>query len=203
MRNVVSLKSPRPPKELRDQVRRDEIVEAARICVVRHGFNAASMAEIAEMARMSVGQIYRYFPNKEAIVHAIVEQIVERRLEWLASDANADDLPGTLSRALLFGHPTENRDVSVLMLEIGAEATRNPAVAAIVLDAHRRVRVQAVAMFRKAHRHLSEQQAGACVDLLGALTEGCASQRVTGVGREDKALGKLYKEVIELALAKR
>src|SRR5260370_42103758 len=71
----------RPPKDLRDQARRDQIVTAARQCVVRHGFHAATMAEIAAAARMSVGQIYRYFPNKEAIVHAIVERIVAQRLQ--------------------------------------------------------------------------------------------------------------------------
>jgi hypothetical protein len=88
------------------------------------------------------------------------------------------------------------------MMEVNAEATRNPAVAAIVQDAHRRLRVQAVALFRKTHPHLTEAQAGACVDFFGALAEGCAFRRAVGLGREDKMLGRLYKEVITLALGK-
>jgi AcrR family transcriptional regulator len=202
MKNLASLRKPRPAKELRDQTRREEIVDAARVCVVRHGFHAASMAEIAELAQMSVGQIYRYFPNKEAMVHAIVEGIVEHRLEWIATDANSEDLPGTLSRILLHGHQDDSRDDHVLMMEVNAEATRNPAVAAIVQDAHRRLRVQAVVLFRKTHPHLTEAQAGACVDFFGALAEGCAFRRAVGLGREDKMLGRLYKEVITLALGK-
>jgi AcrR family transcriptional regulator len=203
MKNLVSIKTPRPAKELRDQARREEIVEAARVCVVRRGFHAASMAEIAEMASMSVGQIYRYFPNKEAIVHAIVERIVEHRLEWIATDSNTADLPSTLARILLHGHQDDSRDDQVLMMEVSAEATRNPEVAAIVKDAHRRLRIQAVAMFRRVHGHLTEQQAGACVDFFGALADGSAFRRTTGLGREDKALSKLYKDVIALALSER
>ncbi len=74
----------RPAKRVRDALRRDQIVAAARRCVVRNGFHAASMAQIARQAQLSVGQIYRSFPSKEAIIHAIVERIVNRRLEWLA-----------------------------------------------------------------------------------------------------------------------
>ena len=71
------------PKELRDQTRRIGILDAASRCVVRHGFHGASMAEIAAEASLSVGQIYRYFPSKEAIVHALVERIVDNRLQWI------------------------------------------------------------------------------------------------------------------------
>ena len=202
MKNIVNIKTPRPAKELRDQARRDEITEAARKCVIRHGFHAASMAEIAELACMSVGQIYRYFPNKEAIVHAIVERIVEHRLEWIATDANSENLPVTFSELLVHGHQDDNRDDFVLMLEVSAEATRNPAVAAIVQDAHQRVRAQAVAMFKRTHSHLTDQQASACVEFFGALAEGCAFRRVNGLVSKDEALGKLYKDVIASALAK-
>src|SRR6185312_9438459 len=80
-----ALKFRRLPKDQRDQTRRDQIVRAARRCVVRRGFHGASMAEIAAAARMSVGQIYRYFPSKEAIVHAIVERIVSQRLQGVAA----------------------------------------------------------------------------------------------------------------------
>jgi AcrR family transcriptional regulator len=206
MKNIVNIKTPRPAKELRDQARRDEITEAARKCVLRHGFHAASMAEIAAMAQMSVGQIYRYFPSKEAIVHAIVERIVETRLEWIATDSNSEDLPATLSKVLLHGHDgsgDDGHEDHVLMLEVSAEATRNPAVAAIVQEAHRRIREQAVAMFKRTHSYLTEQQASACVDFIGALAEGCAFRRVNGLASQERALGRLFKDVIAVALTKK
>src|SRR5688500_14688086 len=52
--------------------RRQQIVDAASACARRHGFHGSSMAEIAQEAGLSVGQIYRYFDGKEAIIAAIV-----------------------------------------------------------------------------------------------------------------------------------
>src|ERR1700716_2619680 len=96
----------RPPKDLRDQARRHQIVTAARQCVVRHGFHAATMAEIALAAQMSVGQIYRYFPNKDAIVHAIVERIVAQRLQAkMQLAAVDDDVPSRLAQQLAGDSP--------------------------------------------------------------------------------------------------
>lgn len=101
--------SPRPAKAERDELRRSEIAAAARLCVVRHGFHAASMAQIAEQAKMSVGQIYRYFPNKEAIVYDIVERIVSQRLAWIASSARQTDLAGFWLRVCLMKTPPRSK----------------------------------------------------------------------------------------------
>src|SRR3954469_2822283 len=54
------------------EARRQQILDAACDCVRQAGFHGASMAEIAQAAGLSVGQIYRYFENKEAIIAAIV-----------------------------------------------------------------------------------------------------------------------------------
>src|ERR1700751_4700643 len=56
------------------EARRQQILDAACECVRKAGFHGASMAEIAQAAGLSVGQIYRYFENKEAIIAAIVAQ---------------------------------------------------------------------------------------------------------------------------------
>jgi AcrR family transcriptional regulator len=55
-------------KQAKVQARRDQIVDAAKLCFRQHGFHAASMAEIAHASQLSVGQIYRYFDNKDAII---------------------------------------------------------------------------------------------------------------------------------------
>lgn len=56
----------------RAQARREQVLKAAAACFQRHGFHAASMAQISREAGMSVGHIYHYFANKEAIIAAIV-----------------------------------------------------------------------------------------------------------------------------------
>ena len=47
------------------------ILDAAKKCFVRSGFQGASMHDICKEAEMSPGALYRYFPSKEAIIEAI------------------------------------------------------------------------------------------------------------------------------------
>src|SRR5215210_5066702 len=54
--------------------RRDEILDAAQSCFVRTGFHQTSMQEICAAAGMSAGNLYRYFPSKEAIIAGIAER---------------------------------------------------------------------------------------------------------------------------------
>jgi AcrR family transcriptional regulator len=186
----------RPDKELRDQLRRDQIVSAALACVVRHGFHAASMGQIAGEAQMSVGQIYRYFPSKEAIVHAIVERIVARRLEWMMDTTREVDL------AARFAHRShvaseDERSERVLLLEITAEATRNPAVAEIVREADRRLRAQAVELVRRSQPELSRDEAAARVELIAVLSEGSAFRGVTEQIAAPALLESIYRDVLQ------
>ncbi len=186
---------PRPAKAERDELRRSEIAAAARVCVVRHGFHAASMAQIAEQAKMSVGQIYRYFPNKEAIVYDIVERIVSQRLAWIASSARQTDLAGFLASRMFDEDATQIED-RALLLEVTAEATRNPEVAEIVKRADRRLHAEAIAAVRVDYPELSNRDAAARVEFMAVLTEGTAFRRVTEQPAESAALEALYREVI-------
>src|ERR1700704_4475925 len=61
-------------KVQRQSDRRDEILEAAGRCFVRSGFHQTSMQEICAEAGMSAGNLYRYFPSKEAIIAGIAER---------------------------------------------------------------------------------------------------------------------------------
>lgn len=75
------------------ETRRQQILDAACERVRQSGFHGASMAEIAKAAGLSVGQIYRYFENKEAIIAAIVAQdLAEMRDKF----AELERQPGTL-----------------------------------------------------------------------------------------------------------
>ena len=52
----------------------DAILTATARVLVRDGFDHATTNRIAEEAGVSVGSIYQYFPNKEALVAALVER---------------------------------------------------------------------------------------------------------------------------------
>ncbi|MFZ4286530.1 TetR/AcrR family transcriptional regulator [Variovorax sp. HJSM1_2] len=187
--------APRPAKAERDELRRSEIAAAARACVVRHGFHAASMAQIAEQAKMSVGQIYRYFPNKEAIVHDIVERIVSQRLAWIASSARQFDLAAFLASRMFSEDKVEIED-RALLLEVTAEAARNPVVAEIVKKADHRLHAQAMAAVRVDYPDLSEREAAARVEFVAVLSEGTAFRRATEQPADVATLEALYREVI-------
>ena len=81
----------RDPVE-RAALQRERILRAARRGFVLRGFQGASMADIAHCAEMSPGLIYRYFPSKTAIVHAIIDREMEEARRILDRLGSADDL---------------------------------------------------------------------------------------------------------------
>lgn len=199
--NIVNMALPkekkRPVKELRDQVRRDQIVAAARACVVRHGFHAASMGQIAAEAHMSVGQIYRYFPSKEAIIHAIVEDIVARRVAWMIDKDRQIDFAAHFAHRGHVDASEDERSERVLLLEITAEATRNPAVAEIARAADRRLRDQAVELVRAMIPELSLEEAEARVEFVRVLSEGSAFRSVTEQIAAPALLESIYRDALD------
>ena len=52
----------------------DALVEATARILVREGFDKASTNHIAEVAGVSIGSLYQYFPSKEALVAAVIER---------------------------------------------------------------------------------------------------------------------------------
>ena len=66
--------------EARQKARQDDIIAAARRCFRQSGFHAASMSQIAAEAKLSVGQIYRYFNNKDAIIEEMIRRIIDYRI---------------------------------------------------------------------------------------------------------------------------
>jgi AcrR family transcriptional regulator len=52
----------------------DALIDATARILVREGFDKASTNRIAEVAGVSVGSLYQYFPGKEALVAAVIER---------------------------------------------------------------------------------------------------------------------------------
>jgi AcrR family transcriptional regulator len=115
----------------RAEAQRERILCAAQKCFIEHGFHAASMANIAETAQMSAGLMYRYFENKSAIVLAIIERQLQDGRAHVARLRTSSDLAADL---LDFFERWCARDPgsmnAALFLEMNAEATRDPQIAA-------------------------------------------------------------------------
>lgn len=113
--------------------RRRQILAAAAVCFGRRGFHAATMPEICAEAGLSPGTVYRYFRSKDDLIEALVEQDRADSLAMLESLAAAPDIlaaigAGVAETLAAVRDPAE----AAVSIEIGAEAARNPRVAAIV-----------------------------------------------------------------------
>jgi AcrR family transcriptional regulator len=64
-------RAPRAPQQERGQRRVEQILDAAESVFADVGVGAATMQLIADRAESSVGSLYHFFPNKEAIVEAL------------------------------------------------------------------------------------------------------------------------------------
>jgi TetR/AcrR family transcriptional repressor of uid operon len=130
--------------------RRAEILDAAQRCFVRSGFHGASMHEICAEAGMSPGNLYRYFPSKEAIIAGISERDRAEVMQSFAIVDQSADFFGAfaaLARHHFVGRPDE--DVA-LCIEIMAESRRNPEVARLCQGFEADVKGRLVAMLREA-----------------------------------------------------
>jgi AcrR family transcriptional regulator len=118
--------------------RRGRVLLAARKCFIRHGFHATGMAEISKACRMSVGNIYRYFPNKAAIIQAIADETrtrvtpVFRRLEQ-----HEDPVEGIVGMVLFSVKEFCRGSNARLWIDISAEASRNKLVMKLCEDFYR------------------------------------------------------------------
>jgi TetR/AcrR family transcriptional repressor of uid operon len=115
--------------------RRCQILDAALVCFAKRGFHQASMHDISAEAGISVGLIYRYFENKEAVISAMADRHKKEISEVLQRAKQAPTLLESLE-ILFTAHccEEETRVVSAFVVDLYAEASRNPTVADLVRD---------------------------------------------------------------------
>lgn len=91
----------RTPTQQRARDTVDVILEAAAQVFAERGYAAGTSNRIAARAGVSVGSFYQYFPNKDAVLVALVERHLEagmRAVEQLLETAAAE--PGDLEATL-------------------------------------------------------------------------------------------------------
>ncbi len=184
-------------------VRRRQILDAAACCFRRYGFHASSMAQISDEAGMSVGHIYRYFPSKEAIIASIVREDANDILSKLAElPCDAADLRAALKdRAELGVNRASEPDQAALMIEIRAEAARNPAIGALVREADAKISEQLRALISAAMgRPLDPADLDARVEMFHLIFQGISLRTVINPDIDRKALSQLVKWTIDAIL---
>lgn len=129
--------------------RRRQVLDAAATCFRRSGFHGASMSEISKAAGMSAGHIYNYFASKDAIIAAFVEDNVARVMELIGNiESQPDPLQAIVDDVEQSVRNNLDPDHWALPLEIFAESSRNPVIAALSQDADRRTRARFRALLK-------------------------------------------------------
>jgi len=68
-----SLEKRREPSQLRSKARVARILKAAATLIERGGLEAVTTNAIARQAKLPVGTLYQFFPNREAVLQALIE----------------------------------------------------------------------------------------------------------------------------------
>ena len=80
--------SPRKePRQDRAKATVDAILSATARMLVRDGYDKTSTNRVAEAAGVSIGSLYQYFPSKEALVAALIEQHSSEMMRFLEAKA--------------------------------------------------------------------------------------------------------------------
>jgi AcrR family transcriptional regulator len=113
------------------EIRKREIVEAAKICFEQRGFHSTTMAEICAKAAISPGALYRYFDSKESIIAAMAEDDQFRAMQSfrtaLSKIENGESFFEVMDKLLdevVTNYCTKEQ--GAMAAELISEAMRNP-----------------------------------------------------------------------------
>ena len=111
--------------------KQERILDAAKICFVRSGFDRTTMQDIAREAKMSSPNIYRYFTSKESLVLGLAERDGKRNAFIAEPLARPDGGSEAMIEVFQRYFSTLDRDSAILSLDLWLNATRHPALAEI------------------------------------------------------------------------
>ncbi|MFL5385458.1 MAG: TetR/AcrR family transcriptional regulator [Longimicrobiaceae bacterium] len=105
-----------PPRQERSRETLARLLDAAEAVLAEGGLEAATVPAIAKRAGLSVGAVYRRFPDKDALLRAVYFRMIARARERNAANMNPELYAAmpleTVLRAMVRGivqHYRENR----------------------------------------------------------------------------------------------
>ncbi|WP_300017923.1 TetR/AcrR family transcriptional regulator [Pseudonocardia sp.] len=114
------------PRVSTDQLaaRRQQILDGARACFARHGYEGATVRRLEQSTGLSRGAIFHYFRDKDALFLALAEQDAERMADVVA----AQGLVQVMRDLLAAGQVADGADLSWLgtRLEVSRRLRTDP-----------------------------------------------------------------------------
>jgi AcrR family transcriptional regulator len=139
--------------------RREQILLAAMKRFAEGGFHSTGMAEVIAATGLSAGAVYRYFPSKEALIRAIVEERVLANAKHVFETILAqgvDDPVDAVSAALEIVDRVSAQgeiDVSRIAVQAWGEALRSPDILDVAQNAYATMRGYLSEATRRAQEH--------------------------------------------------
>ena len=127
-------------KSTRQVDRRPQILDAAERCFALNGFHKTTMQDVAREAGMVPGNLYRYFPSKNAIIAGLVERDRAEIAADFATLSNAENLMAAFEQLGRKHFIDQPRMKAVIALQIWSEAALDPEIAAHVSAVQSEVR---------------------------------------------------------------
>jgi AcrR family transcriptional regulator len=109
------------PTQARAQETVEAILAATKKVLVKDGYEAASTNRVAEVAGVSIGSLYQYFPSKASLVSVLIQRHMAKMLEVLATTAqqgetsSIEEATRTVIRAVFAAHRVNPRLHRVLV----------------------------------------------------------------------------------------
>ncbi len=184
----------RVPQQERGERRVAELLDAAAAVIAERGYEAATMTEIAERAGSSIGAMYQYFPNKEAVVRALRGQYgneMEQRWRPLIAEAGKGSFRELADGIIdMMTDYVKERPAYLPLLDAPVRYKRD-------LQARRRLREHFAAAYREKRPELTEEAAYRVANVTAEIVKGLVPLYAEAKGEEREALTREFK----LALA--
>jgi len=146
----------RVPQQDRGERRVAEVLEAAAAVIAEVGYETATMTEMAERAGASIGALYQYFPNKEAIARALRQQFgdeMEARWAPLTDQGSKLSIKQIVDRIFdVMIDFMENRPAYIPLMSVPKNYKRDP-------GARSRLRELFADLFREKRPELTQEAA--------------------------------------------
>lgn len=176
---------------------RERVLRAAERAFVASGFHGARMAQIAKEAKMSPGHIYHYFESKEQIIAEMIRAHFEEKKVTVERYREAGDRVVDIMIDNMKDSVAAKTDPfwSTLMLEIVAEATRNPEVAASIRSMDTDLKARVVSYLRDGVR---KDDLESRLEIFVALMQGIGIRNILNPNLNKEAVTLILKDVVEV-----
>jgi AcrR family transcriptional regulator len=157
---------------VRAELTRERILSAAAHVFTEYGYAAGTTNRIAERARCSIGSLYQYFPNKDAILGELLTRHLDDGVAGQAplgdgsEQVGLDEVVRTMVRAAIANHRDDPRLLRLLIEEapMGDDVLRR-------IEEHQRARVDALQRFLVRHDEVRISDTDAAARILTMMVE--------------------------------